>query len=328
MTSPEQILATTDWSALDHAYSADASDLPERLVGLLSGDPKLAAHALAVLDAAVLHQGTIYGATTPVALYVAALLPDARTDMPCGTELPWDNRVRPLRAALIEWLGQVAESATYEYEDEDHDDGVTACRAVLPDLYRAIAPYLEDPLESVRAAAIMAAGRLLKTPVLAEHRDAVAERLIELAPTVEPVLRARFAIILSGWGIAPRAFLADRDPAVRAYAAVSPALDDDPVALAEVRAALREPDAADTWFRDVDAPLLEGWFQAHLVEALLRRTSSFEEIVDEAMLVARGTSYGNQASVRAILLSRFPADAPRSPAQRTFQAVLSGGPET
>ena len=44
--------------------------------------------------------------------------------------MPWDERVRPLRAALLEWLGSVGESAA-------HDDD-PACREIIPALHRAV----------------------------------------------------------------------------------------------------------------------------------------------------------------------------------------------
>lgn len=123
MISPDAILAGADWPSLSHAYG-DAGDLPARLVALLSGDPETAGDALAMLDAAVLHQGSIYSSTAPVALFVAAIAGDPRTLLPCTSALPWADRTRPLRAALLEWLGQVAESASWgEPEPPPGDPG-------------------------------------------------------------------------------------------------------------------------------------------------------------------------------------------------------------
>jgi hypothetical protein len=91
--SPWEILDETDWASLRHAYGP-ADELPELLIGLLSGDPGTAAQVLAALDAVVLHQGTIYTSTAPTALFVASVLPDSRVDLSCGSALPWDDRVR------------------------------------------------------------------------------------------------------------------------------------------------------------------------------------------------------------------------------------------
>ena len=107
VVSPMEFLAGTDWTALEHAYGR-ADDLPERLVGLLSGDPSAAEDALAALDMGVLHQGSIYSCTAPVALFVAATLGDDRTCIALGDG---SDEFRPIRAALMEWIGQVGESA-------------------------------------------------------------------------------------------------------------------------------------------------------------------------------------------------------------------------
>jgi hypothetical protein len=99
-----------------------ASDAPGHLARLLSEDAELCGQALGYLDAAVLHQGTIYSVTAPAALFVAGVLDDPRTLVPCESALPWDERERPLRAALLEWLGSVAESAAYHELGPDDDE--------------------------------------------------------------------------------------------------------------------------------------------------------------------------------------------------------------
>ncbi|WP_327001955.1 hypothetical protein OHA72_43565 [Dactylosporangium sp. NBC_01737] len=285
MAMPMEILARTDWSALEHAYGC-ADDLPERLVGLLSGDADLAGGALADLDAGVLHQGTIYSCTAPVALFVAAVLGDARTELPCQTALPWDDRVRPLRAALLEWLGDVGDSTAYSDGIPDPDEAEQACQAIRAELYRAVAPFIWNPVASVRIAALRAAGHLLRAPDLGETREALAGRLLEDTSRTDPVERAHLAFTLDGWDIPPRQLLSDPDERVRAYAAVAAGLDGDPVALAEVRAALREPGAIADWFDDDEDPQQSGWFLQTLVQALLRRTTTFEEVEPEATVIA------------------------------------------
>ncbi|WP_319463342.1 hypothetical protein [Micromonospora sp. RTP1Z1] len=178
MRSPRAVLEDTDWDSLEHAYDS-ASDTPVQLVRLLSEDAALCGEVLAYLDAAVLHQGTIYSATAPAALFVAGILDDPRTLVLCESALPWDERERLLRAALLEWLGSVAESAAYGElepdEDDDEDDdwdarAVDACRAIRPDLYARVAPFLDDADSSVRRAAVGAATHLLLAPELAERR--------------------------------------------------------------------------------------------------------------------------------------------------------------
>ncbi|WP_406433154.1 hypothetical protein [Streptomyces sp. NBC_01589] len=68
----------TDWAALEHDYGA-AQDTPLRLLQLLDEDPEVQAGALGLLDVSVLHQESLYSATAPAALYIAAVLSDSRT---------------------------------------------------------------------------------------------------------------------------------------------------------------------------------------------------------------------------------------------------------
>lgn len=309
----------TPWARLEHAYG-DAADLPDRLTPLLSEDSEAVARALAVLDAAVLHQGTIYSSTAPVAVFVAGILADPRTAVSCEGALPWDPRVRPVRAALLEWLAVVADSAAFEeYDDRD----TLACRAVRADLVDAVLPFLDDPADPVRVAALAAAGHLLRAPELATRRTELADRLRSWAANTPPVDRVRVALTLSCWGIAPHEALTDPDPVVRAYAAISPALDTDPRALDEVRTALRDPESADAWFADEPLPHLDHRFGACLVEALLRRTATFEEVEEEAAAVARSTEkIGLTPMLERAFTPPVFTDDQLTPAQRRFRDVL------
>src|SRR5260221_14281034 len=94
------VLEETDWGALSHAYGV-AADAPSRLTGLLSGDPAACADAVGYLDAAILHQGSIYPATAPVALFVAGILSDPRTAVQAGAGLPLGGPGRPPRGARL-----------------------------------------------------------------------------------------------------------------------------------------------------------------------------------------------------------------------------------
>jgi hypothetical protein len=151
MRPPLSVIEDTDWDRLEHAYGP-ASDAPGELARLLGEDAESCGAALAYLDAAILHQGSIYSATAPAAVFVAGILDHPRTLVRCESALPWDERERPLRAALLEWLGRVAESAGYqelepEDDEEEWDDearAVEACRAARLDLYARIAPFLDD----------------------------------------------------------------------------------------------------------------------------------------------------------------------------------------
>lgn len=333
MRSPHRVLEDTDWDSLEHAYGS-AADAPAELARLLSEDAALCGEALAYLDAAVLHQGTIYSVTAPIALFVAGILDDPRTLASCESALPWDERERPLRAALLDWLGSVAESAAYQElepdgEEDEWDEGaqaVQACRAARPDLYACVAPFLDNADSTVRQAAVGAVAHLLLAPELAERRAEVAGRLLRSAQDATPVERAGVALTVGGWGVAPRALLADEHPGVRACAALTRALDDDPAALEEIRLALRTPQVADSSFTE-NPPQLGGQMRFALIDALLRRTTTFDEVADAAVTVARMTNAYTVDSDWGPLLSRaFPdglaTDHSLSEAQRRFLTAI------
>ncbi|MFD4671240.1 HEAT repeat domain-containing protein [Lentzea sp. NPDC058450] len=331
MRTAEEILRDTRWDELGHAYGS-AADAPRPLLDLLSEDEEACGNALGYLDAAVLHQGSVYSSTAPAAEYVASILGDPRVSLPCESALPWDDRERPLRAALLEWLGAFAESVTYDQEsfgdefDEEFDDeeeaAVRAGRALLPDLFGQVVPFLDDADAAVRQAATGAVARLLGAAELAGHRAGVAERLLSAAREASPLERAGIALTLGGWGVP--VLLDDEHPGVRAYAAIATAYDDDPAALAEVRAALRDPAAADDLLGG-RPPQLDMMLRFHLVAALLRRTTTFDEIADEAVAIARMTNaYTVDSDWGPLLVRAFPsgpADA-LTAAQHRFLAAL------
>lgn len=340
MIDARSVIENTDWSGLHHAYG-DASDAPDALLALLSEDPESCGAALGYLDAAVLHQGSIYPVTAPAARFIAGILGDERTLVLCESALPWDDRERPLRAALLEWLGSVSESVFFwddeddeeseEDADEDEDDdedahSVAACRAILRDLYLAVLPFLDDPDSSVRQAAVGAMGHLMLAPELAEFRGEQAERMERLAHHSSVAERAAAALTLGNWDLAPQAFLNDPDPSVRAAAALAPALDEDPAALAEIRHALTDPAAADDWFQE-HVPQMEGKFRFALIAALLRRTREIDEILPEALAVARMTNaYTVESDWGPLLQRAFPArhipGTPLTTAQRQFLSTI------
>jgi hypothetical protein len=296
MSSPRSLLEDTDWTGLEHAYGP-ADEAPFELLHLLAEDAELCGNAIAYLDAVVLHQDTIYSATAPAALFAAAILADARTLFVCDTTLPWDDRERPVRAALVEWLGRVAAAAAWDElkadpaveQTDEEARAVAACRAIRPDIHACVAPFLDDADAAVREAAIDAVGHLLQAPELAELRPATARRLLRQAADAPPVERAGIALTIGAWGIAPGALLTDEHPGVRVCAALTPAHDGLPGALEEIRSALRDPHAADEIF-DENPPQLWGQLRFALIEALLRRTATFDEIAGEAIAVARMTN--------------------------------------
>jgi hypothetical protein len=130
-------------------------DAPSELLHLLAEDAELCRGAIAYLDAAVLHQDTIYSVTARIALFAAAILADARTLFVCDTTLPLDDRERPVRAALLEWLGRVAAAAAWgelEHDELGYARAIGACSAIRADDHACFATFLDDPDAVVRQA--------------------------------------------------------------------------------------------------------------------------------------------------------------------------------
>lgn len=200
------VLAETDWGSLQTAFGTGA-DLPALLARLLEPDPKVQVAALSELGELVGHQGTIYEATAPVAVYVAGILthPAAMTLRP--------YRSVPIRATLLGWLASTLYDASDEMvgRTEQYCPGfltpgttVAAFRDLRPVLYRAVAPFLQDSHEDVREAAVIAALILAEHPALAEHRDhlAVRAQLILNTSSDDPDRRVAWRA-LEAWGHNP-----------------------------------------------------------------------------------------------------------------------------
>lgn len=307
------LLSGTDWESLQHAYGS-GEDIPVSLCSLVDEDPEVRSEALAALDMGVLHQGSLYTVTAPAALFVAAIL-----DHPVGLaehegHFPWDDGPpRSLRAALLAWLGQVAESAAHgedpvrdrtdwqwaPWHDEgrgEHDPeelaALHACREIRPTLYDAVEPFLSSPDTHVREVALGAAVPLLSAPELADRVPRAAKLLLaQLSPAAGRRERASVARALGSWGMDTSDLLADSDPAVRVCAALRPAHADRPRALAVLLDALRDPRTTDGWFPK-PLPGLDGWFRFTVLRAALALAETFEEVapVAIAIVTAGGTS--------------------------------------
>ncbi|MFJ6783123.1 HEAT repeat domain-containing protein [Streptomyces yangpuensis] len=328
-TAARALLSETDWSSLQHAYGP-AEDIPVALCSLVHEDPEVRSEALAVLDMAVLHQGSLYTVTAPAALFVAAVL-----DHPMGLaehegHFPWDGGPpRSLRAALLRWLGLVAESAAYGEDpardrrdwdwapwhdtprrerDPDELAALHACRNIRPALYDAVEPFLGSPDPHVREAALGAAVPLLSAPGLTDRVPRAAALLRDrLGPEAGRRERAGVARALGAWGMDTSDLLADSDPAVRVCAALRPAPADRPRALAVLLDALRDPRTTDSWFPE-PLPGLDGWFRFTVLCSALAVAESFEEVatVAVAIVAARGASVVDHER-GPILLRAFPA---------------------
>ncbi|MER6296184.1 hypothetical protein ACWDMR_19160 [Streptomyces althioticus] len=199
---PWALLLETDWSGLERCCPHATPATPDILAELLDDDEEVQRTAVHNLWQDVTHQNTIYGVTAPAARFVIAILGHPRT-MTLGVYLH-EERPRPMRAALLQWLGDLAFDATYDADGPGRPDDVAAVRAVLPLIYEAAQPYLTDADLPVREAAVHAAATTLALPELAVH-------VPEVVPLVRSTLSAseyrgyRFLArwCLVTWGVAP-----------------------------------------------------------------------------------------------------------------------------
>lgn len=284
-TGPD-VLHTTDWTRTFHAHGSGA-DAPERLAPLLTGGTCERRHALDYLYGAILHQGTVYPATVPAALFVAGIL-----DRPELDDLARDSVSEatgaapcPLRRTLLGFLTEVADSAAVSPAPADATEATDAepvAREPLPEDERArlldavLADdeevWLEDGMAALmdRAAAdLRAAAPALHeavrpfltcadplTRIRAVEAAAATARLGDLALDLSGAAdmaetRDEGAVIvlaLGEHGADTTEFLTHADPAIRVCAALAPSQRGNPAATEELVAALAAPAEADEWF--------------------------------------------------------------------------------
>ncbi|WP_424568692.1 hypothetical protein [Streptomyces sp. CH-036] len=206
LPDPAAVLAETDWCDLDHAYGT-AESTPAQLVALLDVDQRARSQALGHLHHVVHHQNTLYAATAPAALYVAAILLDPRTALP--VEKGPRDFPGPMRAELLGWLDSVANAADTQAEatmrrfgfpPEGYPPFVQTCE-IRPLLFAAVSACFDDDNLHVHEAALAACIPLLDDPRLHHHREAVAPLLREkLAASALWQYQERAVEALSAWG--------------------------------------------------------------------------------------------------------------------------------
>ncbi|WP_406286786.1 hypothetical protein [Streptomyces sp. NBC_00209] len=163
--------------------------------------------ALDHLHHVVHHQNTLYVATAPAALYVAAVLLDPRTALP--VEKGPRDFPGPMRADLLGWLDSVANAADdqaeatmrrFGFPPEDYPPFVRT-REIRPLLFSAASACFDDHDLHVREAALAASIPLLDDPQLRHHRKAMAPALLEtLAVSALWQYRERATEALTAWG--------------------------------------------------------------------------------------------------------------------------------
>ncbi|WBP90406.1 hypothetical protein [Kitasatospora cathayae] len=202
----QTLLTETDWACLQTAFGTGES-LPAALARLLDPDPAVRAHAVTHALGQVIHQNTIYEATTPVALYIAGVLGDPALAM---DDIGHDAD-EPTLVTLLKWLGDTA----YDADDEclalaelpDSTGGPFVCvdmrafREQRPAIFAAVRPHLTHDDARVRDTALVTAIPLAEHPDLTAHRDELtghAHRL--LATNTDRYQRDRVLDALRAWG--------------------------------------------------------------------------------------------------------------------------------
>jgi hypothetical protein len=206
LPDPQETLTRTDWAGLNHAYGP-AADAPGMLVALLDSNQAVRTKALGNLHGVLHHQNTIYEATAPTALYVAAILPDPRT-----TRMVEKNRrdfPGNMRAELLAWIASVANEVTdvadairrrLGFSLDDYPPAV-AIRRIRPLLFAAAFMYADDDDRHVCETAIAACIPLLDDPLLTHHRATLTPLVRQVLGTSELWQHRERAIdALDAWG--------------------------------------------------------------------------------------------------------------------------------
>jgi hypothetical protein len=205
----QTLLDGTDWASLATPCGTGES-LPAALTRLLDPDPAVRAAATKDALGQVTHQNSIYEATVPVALYVAAVLGHpAITVGGFGRATDEPPRI-PTVVKLLAWLGDTAYDADDEVVaiGERHDEGfldeyreMREFRDQRPMFFSAVGPLLDHDNTEVRDTALVAAIPLAEHPALTVHRGELvrhARRL--LATSTDRRHRDRALDALRAWG--------------------------------------------------------------------------------------------------------------------------------
>ncbi|PDP87212.1 hypothetical protein CQJ94_13040 [Glycomyces fuscus] len=308
-TGPD-VLRTTDWTRAFHAYGS-GTDTPGHLALLLTGDADERGSALDHLHSALLHQGTVYPATVPAALFVAGVLDRPELDDPAASEAA-GTASGSLRRALLGFLAGAAEGALScqapsgsapgplsgaeldrvyaALASDDEDEAIevwespaldalmhragTDMRAAVPALYAAVEPHLTSSDAGTRMCAVEAAAALARLGGLEPDLSGAAD----MAETRDE--GAVIVLALGACGGDTTEFLTHADPAIRACAALAPGQRANPAATAELVAALSDPGAADAWFARRPAH-----FTGHVRFALVRELAERSTAEDAARLL-------------------------------------------
>ncbi|WP_116248575.1 hypothetical protein [Nocardiopsis sp. FIRDI 009] len=278
MRTGTDVLHTTDWPRLLQA-DGTADEVPEVLAAFLDSDEEGWRGALDHLYEQLLYDDGVYPATVPVALFVSGLLDHPVADAVPPWDGPWP---RTLRGMLLEFLCDAARRARWDdspdahlaavaeadgglverflrvltdeseedmefWEMEEAHDALLAraaldLRAAAPLLHDAVRPHLTHGDRHVRQRAVEAAGEIAWLGGL----DLDLSGAADLSGTRDE--GAAIVLALGRNGRDTSEFLTHADPAIRACAALAPALRGNPAATEELAAALTRAEEVDAWF--------------------------------------------------------------------------------
>ncbi|WP_329536788.1 hypothetical protein OG568_50145 (plasmid) [Streptomyces sp. NBC_01450] len=206
----QELLDGTGWASLATPYGTGES-LPAALARLLDPSPSIRAAAASDALNEVTHQNSIYEATVPVALYVAAILNHPATAAgEHAHEADFQLR-HPTRETLLDWLGSTA----YDADDErvamgerhfgegflDACPDMRAFRDLRPVIYSAVQPFFTNDNAKVRNAALVAAIPLAEHHSLTGHRNELADHAHRLLSTSTDRYKRDSALdALNAWG--------------------------------------------------------------------------------------------------------------------------------
>jgi len=300
------------------------------------------------LWSAILHQGTPWTATGPVALVLAGILLDAQSHpMPIPVRVALTSflagvgDVFAASGATVEELEQLAahdidspletDDAESLYEDEDSANAIYAravlgCLSAFPLLTQVMDSGLANSDHRVRMHAAAGAVTLAKAPMGTDRPEALEERLAKMARSAaDPDERSTLVLALGDLGVAPTSYLRDSSPAVRMCAALAPALANDEAATAELLSVLEDhAGEIDRWFAD-RPPQFDMRPRFDVVRALLARVKDFGRLSLAAVAVARVTQkYCVDSDWGPFLVAAFSGSegVVGSPAQRKYLAAL------
>ncbi|MFF3863286.1 hypothetical protein [Streptomyces sp. NPDC002209] len=220
----QTLLECTNWASLATACGTGEA-LPAALTLLTDADPIIRESALHDALGPVTHQNSIYEATVPVALYVAAIL--NHPSITAGEDNPdAETQNRPTLVQLLDWLGDTAYDANDEcvaiderlYGEGIHDEQMRAFRDARPAIYSAVHSLLGHDNADVRHTALVAAIPLIEHPLLTQHQaDLAAHARRLLATSTDRHHRDRVLDALRAWGQDPSALENASDIAAREH---------------------------------------------------------------------------------------------------------------